>query len=125
MSLASHFKEMETYIQCNIQGQKLDPRCEKAGKGLIHDVTMLSTKEYPLIVLFWFNWHLFFFSITQIKLLSRHILEKENFWARLCTQPYLVLNKHIFVFTYELYKFIFVVYNDVHQYSNNHAFVAK
>jgi hypothetical protein len=26
--LASHFKEMKTYVQCNIQGQKLDPRCE-------------------------------------------------------------------------------------------------
>jgi hypothetical protein len=27
-SLASHFAEMKTYVQCNIQGQKLDPRCE-------------------------------------------------------------------------------------------------
>jgi hypothetical protein len=26
--LASHFKEMKTYIQCNVQGQKLAPRCE-------------------------------------------------------------------------------------------------
>jgi hypothetical protein len=57
-ALASHFKGMKTYIQCNIQGQKLDPRCE--------------------------------------------------------------INKHI-----QLYIFIFVVYNDVHQFSNNRAFVAK
>ena len=27
-SHASHFAEMKTYVQCNIQGQKLDPRCE-------------------------------------------------------------------------------------------------
>jgi hypothetical protein len=60
--LASHFKEMKTYVQCNIQGQKLDPRCE--------------------------------------------------------------INKHIFVFTNQLYKFI-LVYNDVHQFSINCAFVAK
>jgi hypothetical protein len=26
--LASHFKEMKTYVQCNMQGQKLAPRCE-------------------------------------------------------------------------------------------------
>jgi hypothetical protein len=26
--LVSHFKEMKTYVQCHIQGQKLDPRCE-------------------------------------------------------------------------------------------------
>jgi hypothetical protein len=63
--LASHFKEMKTYVHCNIQGQKLDPRCE--------------------------------------------------------------INKHIFVFTYQLYIFILelVVYNDVHQSSNNRGFVAK
>jgi hypothetical protein len=63
--LASHFKEMKTYVQCNIpvQGQKLDPRCE--------------------------------------------------------------INKHIFVFTYQLYIFILVVYNDVHQFSNIRAFVTK
>jgi hypothetical protein len=61
--LASHFKEMKTYVQCNIQGQKLDPRCE--------------------------------------------------------------IKKHILVFTYQLYIFIHVVYNDVHQFSNNRAFVAK
>jgi hypothetical protein len=41
--------------------------------------------------LFWYTWHLFYFPITQIKLLSRHILDQENFWACLCTQPYLVL----------------------------------
>jgi hypothetical protein len=62
-SLASHFTEMNTYVQCNIQGQKLDPWCE--------------------------------------------------------------INKHIFVFTYQLYKFMLVVYNDVHHFSNNRAFVAK
>jgi hypothetical protein len=60
--LASHFKEMKTYVQCNIQGQKLDQRCE--------------------------------------------------------------INKYIFVFT-KLYIFILVAYNDVHQFSNNRAFVAK
>jgi hypothetical protein len=26
--LALHFKEMKTYVQCNVQGQKLDPRCK-------------------------------------------------------------------------------------------------
>jgi hypothetical protein len=26
--LASHSKEMKTYVQCNIQRQILDPRCE-------------------------------------------------------------------------------------------------
>jgi hypothetical protein len=62
-SLASHFTEMKTYVQCNIQGQKLDPRCE--------------------------------------------------------------INKQIFVFTYQLYKFMLVVYIDVHHFSNNRAFVAK
>jgi hypothetical protein len=41
--------------------------------------------------LFWYTWHLFYFPITQIKLLSRHILDQENFWACLCTQSYLVL----------------------------------
>jgi hypothetical protein len=61
--LASHFKEMKTYFQWNIQGQKLDPRCE--------------------------------------------------------------INQHIFVFTYQLYIFILLVYNYVHQFSNNRAFVAK
>jgi hypothetical protein len=60
--LASYFKEMKTYVQCNIQGQKLNPLCE--------------------------------------------------------------INKHIFVFTYQLYIFILVVYNE-HQFSNNRAFVAK
>jgi hypothetical protein len=62
-SLASHFTEMKAYVQCNIQGQKLDPRCE--------------------------------------------------------------INKHIFVFTYQLYKFMLVVYNYVHHFANNRAFVAK
>ena len=61
--LASHFKEMKTYVQCNIQGQNLDPLCE--------------------------------------------------------------INKHIFVNTYQLYRFIPVVYNDVYQFSNNRAFVAE
>ena len=61
--LASHFKEMKTYVQCNIQGQKLDPRCE--------------------------------------------------------------INKHIFVFTYQLYIFILVAYNNVQQFSNNRALVEK
>jgi hypothetical protein len=61
--LASHSKEMKTYVQGNIQGHKLDPRCE--------------------------------------------------------------INKHIFVFTYLLYLFILVVYDDVHHFSNNRAFVAK
>jgi hypothetical protein len=51
-------KEMKTYVQCNIQRQKLDPRCE------------------------------------------------------------------IFVFTYQLYIFILVVYN-VHKFFNNSVFVAK
>jgi hypothetical protein len=60
---ASHFKEMITYVQCNIQGQKLDVRCE--------------------------------------------------------------INKHIFVFAYQPYIFILVAYNDVHQFFNNRAFVAK
>jgi hypothetical protein len=41
--------------------------------------------------LFWYTWHLFYFPITQIKLLSRHILDQEKFWACLCTQLYLVL----------------------------------
>jgi hypothetical protein len=62
-SLALHFTEMKTHAQCNIQGQKLDPRCE--------------------------------------------------------------INKHIFAFTYQLYRFILVVYNDVHNFSNNRVFVAK
>jgi ABC-type transporter lipoprotein component MlaA len=61
--LALHFKEMKTYVKCNMQGQKLDPWCE--------------------------------------------------------------INKHIFVFTNQLYIIILVVYNDVHQFSNNRAFVAK
>jgi hypothetical protein len=61
--LASHFKEMKTYVHCNIQGQKLDPRCE--------------------------------------------------------------INKQIFVYTNQLYIFIIVVYNEVLQFSNNRAFVAK
>jgi hypothetical protein len=26
--LASQFQEMKTYVQCNVQGQKLHPRCE-------------------------------------------------------------------------------------------------
>jgi hypothetical protein len=58
---ASHFTEMKTYVQCNIQGQKLDSRCE--------------------------------------------------------------INK--FIFTYQLYRFILIVYNDVHHFFNNRAFVAK
>jgi hypothetical protein len=61
--LASHFQKMKAYVQCNMKGQKIDPRCE--------------------------------------------------------------INKHIFVFTYQLYIFIVVVYNDVHQFSNHRAFVAK
>jgi hypothetical protein len=51
------------HVQCNIQGQKLDPRCE--------------------------------------------------------------INQHIFLFTYQLYRFVLVVYNDVHQFSNNLVFLAK
>jgi hypothetical protein len=39
--------------------------------------------------------------------------------------PRCEINKHIFVFTYQLYIFILVVYNDVRQFSNNRAFVAK
>jgi hypothetical protein len=49
---ASIFKEIKAYVQCNVQGQKVDPRCE--------------------------------------------------------------FKKHIVVFTYQLYKFTFDVYNDVH-----------
>jgi hypothetical protein len=41
--------------------------------------------------LFWYTWHIFNFPITQFKLLSRHILDKENFGACLDTQSYLVL----------------------------------
>jgi hypothetical protein len=62
-SLALLFKEMKTYVQCNMQEQKLDPRCE--------------------------------------------------------------INKHIAVFTYQLYRFTLDIYNDVHQFSINHACVAK
>jgi hypothetical protein len=51
--LALHFKEIKTYVQCNVLGQKLHPRCE--------------------------------------------------------------ISKHIFVFTYQLYIFILVENNDVHQ----------
>jgi hypothetical protein len=61
--LTSHFKEMKKYVQCNIQGQKLDPRCD--------------------------------------------------------------INNHIFVFRYQLYIFILVVYNAVHQFSNKLAFCCK
>jgi hypothetical protein len=27
-ALAFHFKEMKTYVQCNIHGKKIAPRCE-------------------------------------------------------------------------------------------------
>jgi hypothetical protein len=63
-SLVLHLTEMKIYVQCNIQGQKLDLRCE--------------------------------------------------------------INKHIFVFTHQLYRFILVVNNvDLYHFSNNHTFVAK
>jgi hypothetical protein len=62
-SLASLFKEMKTYVQCNIQWQKLHP------------------------------------------------------WSE--------INKHILVFTYQLFRIVLDVYNDVHQSSNNSAYVAK
>jgi hypothetical protein len=39
--------------------------------------------------------------------------------------PRCEINKHIFVFTYQLYKFMLVVYIDMHYFSNNRAFVAK
>jgi hypothetical protein len=39
--------------------------------------------------------------------------------------PRCEIHKHIFVFTYQLYRFILVLYNDVDQFSNNRAFVAK
>jgi hypothetical protein len=35
------------------------------------------------------------------------------------------INTHIVVFTYQFYRFILDVYNDVHQFSNNRAFVVK
>jgi hypothetical protein len=49
----------------------------------------------------------------------------ENIRSLQYTRTKTRINKHIFVFTYQLYIFILVVYDDVHQFSNNRAFVAK
>jgi hypothetical protein len=38
--------------------------------------------------------------------------------------PWWEINKHIVVFTHQFYRLILNVYNDVHQFSNNRAFVA-
>jgi hypothetical protein len=35
------------------------------------------------------------------------------------------INKHIVVFTYQLYRFVLGIYNDMHKFSNNRACVAK